>query len=512
MGKLILALVLCLSGCLTPRYESGLFQGPLPMATLARDGDIGIDTFGFLTWQARLPSGLRIAVEQAPTRGMVGVVLTVGAGSMRDPTGKEGLAHYVEHLGFRARFGGGPAVSVRLTAAGAMYNAATTLDDTTYYEFAPEAALPDLLQLAAQRLAAPMEGVEESPAAVELAIVRNELRQRNETGVYGQVAGWLNAALFPPDHAYARAVAGSHESLDRLTLADARAFVQQHYKAANITMLVIGDFNDAKVNALMAALPPALFGDRAKPIDPTPSPILKMPAMPPAAPAGGVHRHETSVSHPEIWIGWTLPSAYGIAGPQVKLTTTSIVEETLKHALRKVDAVTSVSTLPFRSRFATVYACQIVLSDPALRDKVKDLAIKVLSQLWLSSGGVPGHARPNQIGWRQRSLAKVIFSAESYRARALERAAFLHVTGDRGTYDKALGDALAMRMDQITPFARKYFAPERARVLYLDPMPLDKRPAPGAVGLAGKQASVDTSNPAMDGQVKTGHQESVRDW
>ena len=25
-------------------------------------------------------------------------------------------------------------------------------------------------------------------------------------------------------------------------------------------------------------------------------------------------------------------------------------------------------------------------------------------------------------------------------------------------------------------------------------------------------ASVDTSNPAMDGQVKTGHQASVRDW
>jgi len=26
------------------------------------------------------------------------------------------------------------------------------------------------------------------------------------------------------------------------------------------------------------------------------------------------------------------------------------------------------------------------------------------------------------------------------------------------------------------------------------------------------EASVDTSKPAMDGQLKTGHQESVRDW
>src|SRR4051794_16829712 len=50
----------------------------------------------------KLKSGLRIIVEEERAAPIAGVVSVVGVGSANDPPGKEGLAHLVEHLTFRA--------------------------------------------------------------------------------------------------------------------------------------------------------------------------------------------------------------------------------------------------------------------------------------------------------------------------------------------------------------------------------------------------------------------------
>src|SRR2546423_11477367 len=44
------------------------------------------------------PSGLRVVVEKDTRTPLAGVFAVVGSGSSSDPKGKEGLAHYVEHL------------------------------------------------------------------------------------------------------------------------------------------------------------------------------------------------------------------------------------------------------------------------------------------------------------------------------------------------------------------------------------------------------------------------------
>jgi len=135
---------------------------------------------------------------------MVGVVLTVGAGSTSDPAGSEGLAHLVAHLGFHARpSAGGPGAELLtvhqvISVLGATFNAKPSLDTTQYSEVAPRAALPALLRLAASRLSDPLAGVAEAQLELERAVVTNELRQRGENGVYGHAIGWLQRALMPP--------------------------------------------------------------------------------------------------------------------------------------------------------------------------------------------------------------------------------------------------------------------------------------------------------------------------
>ena len=210
-------------------------------ATLVPAGDLAMELPRFKVRQSVLPSGLRLGVEGGETRGMVAVVTVLGAGSSADPPEREGLAHLVEHLVYHARARSDRASSERLLRLGADYNADTGPDTTRFHEVGPASALPGLLEIAAERLVQPLAGVDEADFERERAIVENELHQRNELGVYGQVMAWMQGALFPSGHPYARPIGGSEATLRRLTLADARNFAAAHYRPSNATPLVVGD-------------------------------------------------------------------------------------------------------------------------------------------------------------------------------------------------------------------------------------------------------------------------------
>jgi len=85
-----------------------------------------------------LPSGMRIFLEEDRSQPLVAVVAVVDVGSAQDPPGKEGLAHLVEHLTFRARPDGKVQRSNLLDFAGVgRWNAFTTQDLTTYVSIGP---------------------------------------------------------------------------------------------------------------------------------------------------------------------------------------------------------------------------------------------------------------------------------------------------------------------------------------------------------------------------------------
>ncbi|HXI55882.1 MAG TPA: insulinase family protein, partial [Polyangia bacterium] len=145
----------------------GVSLGALLLAGLACSepfvGDTGIRRFGFDMWDVHCPSGLRVLLEKDSAAKVVGIVTVVGAGSADDPPGQEGLAHFVEHLAFRARHRGGPPVWDDLSRLGASgVNAFTEFDSTTYHEYAPKDQLTALLQLESDRFSDPMEGIDQA--------------------------------------------------------------------------------------------------------------------------------------------------------------------------------------------------------------------------------------------------------------------------------------------------------------------------------------------------------------
>ena len=416
---------------------------------------------------------------------MVGVVLVVGQGGAVDPPGKEGVAHLVEHLGFHARFEG-HSVSEALARLGATYNATTTPDRTEYHMFAPAQALPALLRIMAQRLERPLEGVDRRAFAVERAIVENEWHQRTETAVYGQVAAWIDSAMFPPDHPYARSVGGTLASLRALSLDDARAFVRQPgYGPHNATLLVMGEFDPAAAAAAVEReLPPALVGDRQHPVAPVLTPPQPPPSYLPPPPAAGFATMAAPVAWPEIWITYFLADLYGPYAPIMKVLTTAVVERTLRERLIDDPDVGDVDLQALSYRQATVLACRITLISPGRRMEIADKARAVIASLWRSpyAGGVSDPT----LSWdaTRMALAEAILEAEPFTGRALARAEFFHMTGAINAYDALIGAVAGLRPEMVAPHGTYLLGAERSRLLFVEPLADDARPLPGAVGVA----------------------------
>ena len=470
--------------------------------TLAPDPDNVLDLPRFAVQQAVMPSGLRVGVEPGSARGMVAVVAVVGSGSSADPPGREGLAHLVEHLIFHGHGRRERPESERLVRLGAAYNADTSLDATRFYEAAPAAALPALLEITAERLSRPLVGVDEADLERERAIVENELFQRNETGVYGRVIAWMQHALFPPGHPYARPIGGSPTTLRTLTLADARTFAAAHYRPENATLLISGEIGAGGALAgVVARLPdtikrgatggaarnasaPAVVGAGASDVVPS--------AGPRAAPVRAEPETlRAAVATPEIWLAYDLGPSSAQPAAVGRILTTSAAEAAVREHLITEPEVLAVEFHPIELRDRTLLGCQIVLEHDRRRDWLAQTAQNLIWSLW-SDAGPP--TAVEWVDWRQGTVFNLqhaavnsaVLESEPFLARAKSRALSFQITGAVDAFDRLLWTTAATHTSDVSNVAFRMLAPERAHTLFLEPV-VGEVQRPGAVGVASPE-------------------------
>lgn len=514
--------VALIAACAAPRASSGLLEGKLPLETLPKAGDLGVTDVQWKTLHLALPSGLHVVVEQAPRGNSVALVFTLAVGSMQDPPGSEGLAHFVEHLVFRAKHGAATTIDEQLARLGARYNAFTTLDSTRFVFEAPAASRTGLLEIAASILSRAAPGIDQHAFEVERQVVLNELRQRNEMRVYGRVLGWMQGALFPAEHPYSRSLAGSPESLGAITPDDVRRFVAVNYSVDNATMAMSAPENLEDEKVLLASLPPRLVGDPAAPRSPRKPPQVTPPSQPPPAPAVGYHQHQAPVSLPEVWLTWSLPSLYSKNAAAVRMVTAPVVETTLEEIYKDDEDVVSIAVVPLHLRHVTVLAIQAVVRDAAKRDRVRLALLETMTALWqplsqaeakigaktvMKDAGIDdesakaieglvaelAQARRREVlfAMQQQARAYAIFGVEAPLARVIFRGDQLHALGPAAPMEGAIEGTLDLGMTEVAAFASKFLTAQRTRALYIDPAPEAERPAPGVVGIAGIDRGLD---------------------
>ena len=294
-----------------------LFVALAGCSTLPAPGDIRVPTVHLYMRDAQLPSGMRVIAQRDERSAHVVIVAVVGAGGSADPAGKEGLAHLVEHLAFRTEVEPGQTESRLLEHEAAEFNAVTTHDATVYYQVVHRSLFERVLAREVKRIFHPLEGVARAGFDVEREVVRNELRERGETEISGEIWQALERRLFPMGHPYARPVIGTHETLSSLTLADARAFVERWYRPENVTWFIAGDIDVDQLDPLIDRLfPAALIGDPRHPRAVAAPRVSVEEVEAPLSPSVGPMRMEaadTKLAQTELWIGWTLPGEFGRA-------------------------------------------------------------------------------------------------------------------------------------------------------------------------------------------------------
>jgi zinc protease len=443
-----------------------LVAGIVSCSSLPFEGDTGIKPFGFDLWDVRCPSGLRVIVERAPGVQRAGVTTIVGTGGLQDPPGREGLAHLVEHLLFRAA----PPpetnpMRLRLLALGAIDNAHTSHEETLYYAFVPPQSLKDVLSLEGRLFANPLAGVDEATFAVERDIVRNELRQHHETETMSE--GWNAArrAAFPADHPYSRPVIGTHESLSRLTLEDARRYVAKHYRPEAMTMVVVGDVDLAQSEAFVrAALPPELYGDPTHPRPHAP-PRLTPEGPPPLTPPAPLRRIEAAVATPELWIAWPTQGGFG-TDRYLAETWTWLADTRLHRSLLNDRDIASVSCDADPDVLASMFACRIKLTEGKHPEESLRQVLDALP--WIDRDSQWFEHRVTAIKLAQ--LRNLSLGAESARRRGEARAQHAHYTGQATVYGTLVDNIQHVTVDGLDAFAERWLGRERARAVLIEPV------------------------------------------
>lgn len=192
-------------------------------------------------YEKTLANGLHVIVKEDHRAPTVVQMVWYRAGAIDEVDGTSGLAHMLEHMMFKGTKKVGPGeFSRRVAAAGGRDNAFTSLDYTAYFQQVPKRALPEMMELEADRMAnLKLDAKEFSP---ELKVVMEERRMRTEDNPHALVYERLNSVAFQA-HPYRRPVIGWMNDLDNMTVADTQNWYHNWYAPNNATLVVVGDID-----------------------------------------------------------------------------------------------------------------------------------------------------------------------------------------------------------------------------------------------------------------------------
>jgi zinc protease len=248
-----------------------------------------------------LANGMKVFTSRDASTPNVTVQVWYGVGSKDDPDGRSGFAHLFEHLMFKSTRNMPNEFFDRLTEDVGGFNNASTYDDfTNYYEVVPANHLQRLLWAEAERLGSLV--IDDAVFKSERDVVKEELRQRVLANPYGRFFNlYITQASFA-QHPYKRPGIGSIEELDAATVDDVRAFHAAYYRPDNAALIVVGNYDEAQLNAWIDQYFAGLK---------TPAGAIKPVTVvePPRAGPRTVTTYGPNVPLPGVAMSWLAPAA-----------------------------------------------------------------------------------------------------------------------------------------------------------------------------------------------------------
>ena len=195
-----------------------------------------------------LDNGMQVVVVEDHRAPVVQHMVWYRAGSADEPVGQSGVAHFLEHLLFKAtddlKAGQFSAV---VAANGGRDNAFTSYDYTAYFQRVAADRLGLMMKMEADR----MKNIRltEQDIITERQVIIEERNQRTENNPRALFGEQLNAAQYL-NHRYGVPIIGWMHEMETLDMEDALGFYGIHYSPNNAILVVSGDVTPEEVRRL----------------------------------------------------------------------------------------------------------------------------------------------------------------------------------------------------------------------------------------------------------------------
>ena len=235
----------------------------------------------------QLRGGARLVVESMPERHSASVVFMFAGGSRLEDDRLAGVSHFIEHLFFKGTTARPTSKEIAdaVEGVGGFINASTDKELTAYWARVPSEHLSLGFDVLFDIVAnSKLDGAD---VERERMVILEELRMYQDQPQ--DLVQNLFEELIWPNHPLGRDIAGTEESVSRLTREDILEYADAHYRLPNLVIGAAGSLDESTtlsaVNAGLS-LRPELDGM-----------VAAIPPPPLAGPRALVRRRETEQAH-----------------------------------------------------------------------------------------------------------------------------------------------------------------------------------------------------------------------
>ena len=195
-----------------------------------------------------LPNGMLGVVVPDNRAPVVTHMVWYRVGGADEPVGKSGIAHFLEHLMFKAtdKLPSGEFSKI-VSRLGGNDNAFTSHDATAYFQRVAKERLGQVMSMEADRMV--NLKLAENEVLTERDVILEERRSRVENNPSAILDEQMRAALFR-NHRYGVPVIGWEHEIATLSRKDALDFYKAHYAPNNAILVVSGDVTVEEVRRL----------------------------------------------------------------------------------------------------------------------------------------------------------------------------------------------------------------------------------------------------------------------
>lgn len=402
-----------------------------------------------------LDNGIRVVTERIPTLKSVTVGIWVNTGSRDEEPSQAGFSHFIEHMFFKGTGSRSAAeISREIDALGGEMNAFTTRETTTFYVKVLDQELRRALELLSDlfhRSRFDSKEIEKEKQVVleEIRMVQDDPEDLVQELHTGQVLG---------RHPLGRSILGREETIRGLRRQDLVAYIDAHYDPAQIVIAIAGNFEQKKLDSMVAHFFGNGRGARASHANGRRPPEVRGGVLVKKKPLEQVHLclglKGVAAGHKDRFAVYALNSVLG----------GSVSSRLFQEVREKRGLVYSIYS--FLSGYSdggtiTVYAA----TRPKEVDRVVDLVCREIRRI-----GEKGVENKELTRAKNQMKGSLMLSLESSHSRMSKLAKDELTHGKRTTLEEMLAHIDRVSQEHVFNVGRQLFALERLAITGLGPL------------------------------------------